>query len=253
MVIWRVYIAMRGRMSETADWKAQGRRLRQARLRKGFESALAAAEMLGIPVGTYRNHERGNRSLSRSVALYAEKLGVSPEWLLWGREGGRAVAPRPIDRGDGVFTAPDLVQAAVSAEVRPVLMHVVADPSGRLEPDADTIELPAGAPLDCDTIIVRGQGLRPTYDDGMLLLYWNREVRPRSGIGANCVVALRAGPVVIARLEPGPKSESWTLFNVNGTGVISYDVKVDWAAPVEMVLRSTRWHEVWPRDPYAAV
>jgi hypothetical protein len=141
------------------------------------------------------------------------------------------------------------IRGAITADIRTVTMHIATDRSGRFEQDPETIELPAGAPADADVILIRGEGMRPTYDDGMVLLYWNREVRPRSAVGANCAVALRGGPTVLARIEPGPRVETWTLFNVNGTGVISYDIKIEWAAPIEMVLRSTRWHEVWPGDP----
>lgn len=229
-------------MASKDVWKAQGKRLRQARLRKGFESALAAAESLGVSAGTYRNHERGVRSMSRTVERYAVRLGVTPEWLLWGREKGEAAAG-----GEQGAVLP-AGRAAVTGETRTVLMHIVAEQSGRMDMEAESIELPPGAPRDADVIVVRGPGLRPAYDNGMVLLYWNREVRPRSAVGANCAVALRGGPVVLARIEPGPRAESWTLFNVNGTGVISYDVKIEWAAPIEIVLRSARWHEVWPRD-----
>lgn len=229
-------------------WKAQGRRLRQARIRKGFETAMTAAEYLAVSVGTYRNHERGTRSLAKKAERYAARLGVTPEWLLWGREPGTdADDVEPLKPG----TARRLPKGRIiiSGEAQTVPMHIVAHPSGFSESESDSIELPAGAPLDTDVIVVRGQGMRPTYDDGMVLLYWNREVRPRSAVGANSVVALRGGPRIIARLEPGPRPEAWALFHVNGTGVISYDVKIEWAAPIELVLRSTRWHEVWPRDP----
>lgn len=231
-------------MASKDVWKAQGKRLRQARLRKGFESALAAAESLGVSAGTYRNHERGVRSMTRRVERYAARLGVTPEWLLWGREKGQESAAV----GDEQSPVLPAGRAAVTGETRTVLTHIVAEQSGRMDKQAESIELPAGAPRDADVIVVRGPGLRPVYDDGMVLLYWNREVRPRSAVGANCAVALRGGPVILARIEPGPRAESWTLFNVNGTGVISHDVKIEWAAPIEIVLRSARWHEVWPGD-----
>jgi hypothetical protein len=239
-------------------WREQGRRLRQARLRKGFQTALEASEHLEVPVGTYRNHERGVRSMIKRVERYASHLAVTPEWLLWGREGDREPAPAPaaaaapaqdVGAVDQPKARPLPVRGAITADIRTVTMHIAADHTGRVGQDPETIELPAGAPADADVILIRGDGLRPTYDDGMVLLYWNREVRPRSAVGANCAVALRGGPTVLARIEPGPRVETWTLFNVNGTGVISYDIKIEWAAPIEMVLRSTHWHEVWPGDP----
>jgi hypothetical protein len=192
----------------------------------------------------------------KRVERYANHLAVTPEWLLWGREGEREPAPAPTPTPVQEVAAVDQPKegtrpdrCAITADIRTVTMHVATDRSGRVEQDPETIELPAGAPADADVILIRGDGMRPTYDDGMVLLYWSREVRPRSAVGANCAVALRGGPTVLARIEPGPRAETWTLFNVNGTGVISYDIKIEWAAPIEMVLRSTRWHEVWPGDP----
>src|SRR5262249_5541980 len=135
-------------MTQQDVWKAQGRRLRQARLKKGMGSASAAAELFGVKIGTYRNHERGTRSMARAAISYAAGLDVTPEWLLWGRD--RGVGPLPEGR------------AAILEETRTVAMHIVSQATGRLEGDAGSIELPAGAPVDAKVLHIIGDGLKPT-------------------------------------------------------------------------------------------
>ncbi|HKR86993.1 MAG TPA: hypothetical protein VJS38_02370, partial [Phenylobacterium sp.] len=64
------------------------------------------------------------RSMSRTVERYAVRLGVTPEWLLWGREKGEAAAG-----GEQGAVLP-AGRAAVTGETRTVLMHIVAEQSG---------------------------------------------------------------------------------------------------------------------------
>src|SRR5688572_2465598 len=71
----------------------RGERLRAARARRGFKSARLAAKALGIAMSTYGAHERaeavGGRDYGTDEAkFYARRFGVSPEWLLTGREQG---------------------------------------------------------------------------------------------------------------------------------------------------------------------
>ena len=68
----------------------RGERLRIAR-EKRFKSARLAGKAMGIPVSTYGAHERaqspGGRDYGPEDAKkYARRFGVTPEWLLTGRE-----------------------------------------------------------------------------------------------------------------------------------------------------------------------
>lgn len=68
-----------------SDEKA-GRRLKIARLVRGFESMRAAADHFGFVQSTLIAHEAGSNLMTRRNALgYAAAYGVSPEWLLSGR------------------------------------------------------------------------------------------------------------------------------------------------------------------------
>lgn len=64
-------------------------RLKRARIDRGFDSAVATADAMGISRATYMSHENGTRGLPAvRAAQYARFLGVTPEWLLYGRSGG---------------------------------------------------------------------------------------------------------------------------------------------------------------------
>src|SRR5215510_6893295 len=68
----------------------RGERLRMAR-EKRYKSARLAAKAMGIAVSTYGAHERaetpGGRDYGPDEARkYARRFGVTPEWLLTGRE-----------------------------------------------------------------------------------------------------------------------------------------------------------------------
>lgn len=76
-------------MKEEDLKKAQGARLKAARLGAGYNTAKAAAEMLRVSENSYMQHENGTRGYSARATYYAQAFGTSPEWLLWGRPASR--------------------------------------------------------------------------------------------------------------------------------------------------------------------
>jgi phage repressor protein C with HTH and peptisase S24 domain len=69
------------------DAKPLAARLRKARENAGFKSASDAARKIGVNTVTYTGHENGTREFDRRLAaMYAEKFGVDPAWLLLGIE-----------------------------------------------------------------------------------------------------------------------------------------------------------------------
>jgi len=64
-----------------------GDRLRAARERK-YDTQQQAADALGISDRTVGAHERGDRGISRVMAVkYAQAFRTTPEWILYGRAG----------------------------------------------------------------------------------------------------------------------------------------------------------------------
>lgn len=71
-------------MSGEDHKSAVARRLRQARETR-FPTAKAFAEEMGVPQPTYSQQENGKNGLRVDVAqMYADALGVSLQWLLFG-------------------------------------------------------------------------------------------------------------------------------------------------------------------------
>lgn len=60
-------------------------RLKRAREHKGYLTATAAAEALGLPEQTYLAHENGSRGFRHSATRYARFFGVNFAWLLTGQ------------------------------------------------------------------------------------------------------------------------------------------------------------------------
>ncbi|MGA0601443.1 hypothetical protein ACO2Q3_12135 [Caulobacter sp. KR2-114] len=92
-------------------------RIQWARRRRGFESAEAAAESLGMKAGTYRAYERpphASKSIAldhQSAARFARKYRVRWEWLLTGE--GEPWLPEDRPPGDDEPTPTDRVVAAL--------------------------------------------------------------------------------------------------------------------------------------------
>jgi hypothetical protein len=61
------------------------RRLRCARILRGFPSAGAASQALGVATPTYLKHENGANGIQNEMlGYYSHELGISPNWLLTG-------------------------------------------------------------------------------------------------------------------------------------------------------------------------
>lgn len=93
-------------------------RLRAARTAAGYKTAKEFAVKHGIPQATYQLHESGKRGLGRqfskkdpreTLEVYAEKLGVRPEWLRF------AQGPMTAEKGkpQGENTPVDSTQQTV--------------------------------------------------------------------------------------------------------------------------------------------
>lgn len=77
-----------------ANPEAQGQRLKEARVRRGLRTASDAARWLQLAGPTYLAHENGTRTIRPDMAAYyAERFGVSANWILYGDEDGSTAAP----------------------------------------------------------------------------------------------------------------------------------------------------------------
>jgi hypothetical protein len=207
----------------------RGERLRIAREKK-HKSARLAGKAMGIPVSTYGAHERaetpGGRDYGPDEAKrYARRFGVTPEWLLTGRE--------PMRPGGG----PDEVPAP---KIR-VLGYVGAGSETHLyevnQGDLDEIDPPT-ATEDTVAVEIRGDSLGP-FLNRWLVFYDDvrQEVTPDL-IGELCVVGLPDGRVLVKQLQRGRAEGLYNLLSSADKPIL--DVAVTWAAKVNSISRRDR-------------
>lgn len=93
--------------------EAQGLRLREARVAKGFDNAAAFAKVMKIHPTTYRAYEAGQNGFSKLAYQFAEKLDVPVKWLLEGGEDQRRRVMEVADEYAADQTAKELGLALV--------------------------------------------------------------------------------------------------------------------------------------------
>lgn len=95
----------------------QSQRLKDARIKAGYDTASDAARALGVSVSTYSAHENGQNGLKLKFARkYAQKFKVSQSWLLTGEEQPLPDSQRQI----GLVAVVGKVSAGVPLDVETV-------------------------------------------------------------------------------------------------------------------------------------
>jgi phage repressor protein C with HTH and peptisase S24 domain len=153
-------------MSEPAD------RLKEARIRAGFETAADAATYLGLAAPTYASHENGSRGITVSKAgVYARAFRVSPEWILYG-----------ASKSAPTQAQPELAPSDMPHDLVPVYDVCASAGDGVFvssEEQIDSMAFPAGYlrwltranPRDLAIIGVKGDSMHPTLaDDDVVML-----------------------------------------------------------------------------------
>lgn len=109
------------------------------------------------------------------------------------------------------------------------------------EAGLDKIDAPPGVPADAFAVIVRGDSGNPAFRDGMALVAWGAQKDPAPLIGEECFVRLTDGRTVVKTLESGSAPGLWTLLSVNAAVSALRDVRIEWAAPIQMRFRRVTW------------
>jgi phage repressor protein C with HTH and peptisase S24 domain len=90
-------------------------RLKQARVKAGYDSAKGAAEAMGVSVPTYIQHENGIRGYPAGrAARYARFFRVKPEWLLY----GKAQADTVVELGPRLYVVGKVAAGVFSEQWR---------------------------------------------------------------------------------------------------------------------------------------
>jgi len=202
----------------------RGERLRTAR-EKRFKSARLAAKAIGVAVSTYGAHERaqspGGRDYGPEDAKkYARRFGVTPEWLLTGRE--------PFSVG----------QEPPPPKV-PVVGYVGAGSSAHFydvaQSDLDEVFGPPGAAEKMSALEVRGDSLGPYFNRWYVFYDDVRSAMNSDLIGHLCVIGFSDGRVVVKQVQRGSAEGLYHLHSATEKPIA--DVSIEWAAKVNSVSR----------------
>jgi transcriptional regulator with XRE-family HTH domain len=113
-----------------------------------------------------------------------------------------------------------------------------------LENDAqiDEVAAPAWVPADAGAIIVRGESMRPLYQDGNVLFFWRWTPDPTPFLHREPLVCrLHDGGMIVKSVAPGtPGSGLWTLLSLNAEPLL--DQRLHSVAPIELMVRSAHWN-----------
>jgi phage repressor protein C with HTH and peptisase S24 domain len=199
-------------------------RLKQARETAGYESAQAAADAFGWPIGAYRHHENGSqgRSVPAKEALkYARAFRVRPEWILWG-EGSKDI--------DYIC---EEIPVYGYAGAREVVDIIPSDDQGPI----DEVQ-PLRAEDGFRAVVVRGHSMLPAFRDGDVLFFREDHIPIDQLIGRDCIILTEDKErAYVKRIMKGSKKGHYTLLSY-APGIDPLpDVKVLKAWPIEWIRR----------------
>jgi phage repressor protein C with HTH and peptisase S24 domain len=202
----------------------QGERLAEARKRRGFADAKAAATYFGWNYNTYSQHERGERGLRRDAAeKYSRAYRVPASWLMLG-EGPMASANE----------VPIMGRIGAGAEIEPEFEQV--PPEGIFEVEVN-VPLPEGM-IGFEVV---GESMYPRYDDGDVVICSAAGVSPSNlEPGQEAAVRTSDGRRFLKRVRRSPNG--FTLESHNAPPI--HDVGLEWASEVVTVVRRRRWKKL---------
>jgi hypothetical protein len=213
-----------------AGLATRGERLRAARTKR-FASGRSAAIALGIPVSTYGAHERaeqpGGRDYSPEQAQqYADRFGVTPEWLLTGhRAKGSADVPAQPQRPSA---RKGRIMGYVGAGGDSHLYSVAPD-------DLDELDLPELATASTVALEIRDNSMG-AYLNHWFVLYDDLRKPPAANlVGQLCVVALKDGRILLKRLAQGEADGTFDLTSTAAPPI--RNAAIAWASNVTAIIQ----------------
>jgi len=210
----RTLCIMHTTMGTTAD--EVGRRIRHARLARGYATATETARRLGMNIYTYSQYENGTRRPTLpTLERIAKTFRVSYEWLATGLgEGGTTVQ----------MTVP------VTGTIGAWGTVTFADNLGDLDAPPDATAATAA--------LLTGADAMPTFVDGNYSYFYERPHKPNTKVpdqilGRLCVVALKDKRVIVRRIERGSRAGRYHL--VGRAAEPLFDQPIEWCALVTWI------------------
>jgi phage repressor protein C with HTH and peptisase S24 domain len=193
-------------------------RLIEAREKRGFLTAKAAADYFGWNYSSYSQHERGLRGIKKMAGTYAKAFHVTEAWLLTG------------EGSDKSRVVPVMGYVGAGAEIYPEFEQAPAD--GIAE-----VELPFSVPDDLIGLEIRGDSMLPRYDDGDVILVHREQQRPTEAfLGEEAAVRTGDGRRFLKRLMRGFEPGFYNLESWNARLIEA--VHVEWVGEIYLTVRS---------------
>ena len=191
-------------------------RLKHARIRAGYSSAVEFAREKNLPEVTYRAHEAGTRNFKiQGAKAYAQALGVTWQWLMFGDERGlgkAAAQHQPVPGLLATIQVPAYDLTAAAGSGRAVLEDA---PSNFVSFPSDWVREfsgPTAASEALALLTVAGDSMLPTLAHGDQILV-HRTPAPPSLDG---IYVLRFGEdLLVKRVRLNPATGAVTLISDN--------------------------------------
>jgi phage repressor protein C with HTH and peptisase S24 domain len=198
----------------------RSRRLRDARIAAGHDSAAAAAEAFGWNRNTYASNENGNAAFSyRKAKEYAAAFKVRPEWL---------------------YDATGPMRAGPQGGMVRIIGKVGANPEGLVlfatgQEGFDLTPIPPGGTENAVALQVAGHSMRGVADDGALIYFEDQKTSPTPDmLGHVVVVETDTDEVLVKRLLRGSEPGRFDLESI--VGPTRHDARLRWAAHITAII-----------------
>ncbi|WP_066923066.1 S24/S26 family peptidase [Methylobacterium sp. CCH5-D2] len=220
-------------MDDTKLRKAQGARLKSARVAAGYRSAREAALSNEWSESTYRAHEGGTRTIGQDDAeRYANRfrfdgVQVSARGILFGDED----AGEPVREGGNIVGVAGLISAG----------GLIDTGSEQIPDDTNLYEIEVPFPVPEGTIAFRVEGpsMHPRYDPEDVILCSKHGENPENLVGAYAAVRTIDGQRYLKRLLRGSRRGLYHLESHNAP-LIS-DVRLKWSSGIIATVHGQHW------------
>lgn len=181
-------------------------RLKAARIRAGYDTALSACEAFGWKQSAYSHHETGRNGFAKVAGRYAKAFRVSVEWLLT----GKGSIDDPNSRGD-VISVP-VIDVRASAGAGALNVDDADALDVHLFSENDLSRLTRSSPEQLRVIRVSGDSMWDTLHDGDLILVDLSQAR----LGRDGIYVLLIGEeLVVKRCSLNPATKQLTVKSDN--------------------------------------
>lgn len=203
-----------------------GERLKQARMRR-FPQQKEAANYLGVPIGTFGNHEASSRTpKSETVERYAKAFGVRAAWLSYeeGPMTDHSVVPLVgfISAGGAIDTSTEQVEPGVEFEA----------------------ELYVNVPDAVQAYQVVGESMLPVFEPDTVIVCRAYDADPSKHIGRRVAVGLVGGERFIKVVHEGTVADRYNLESLNAGFAVLRNVEIAWVARIAAIIPADEWERL---------